>query len=207
MSSALTRSMHAYYCFWFLFYRPSLKRMLDLYITSWLYSLTYHHSIVIIGEALTEDTKKVAVTVEEKLLLNFTYGEIALTLWSQCNQTDSVSHPTLRTTEIIDFRSNFVMPRSCQTVHVTFAAILLWHFCCMATASASKPATMKAVSYSPVPLKTMGAGLLAQDDWMVEASKPMWGLRGRDDLGIISKLGANTIRLYGNNPKLDRRSW
>ena len=68
----------------------------------------------------------------------------------------------------------------------------------------SKPATMKAVSYGPVPLKKAGAGagLLAQDDWMVEAAKPMWGLRGRDDLGIIGQLGANTIRLYGNNPKL-----
>ena len=63
---------------------------------------------------------------------------------------------------------------------------------------------MKAVSYGPVPLKKAGAGagLLAQDDWMVEAAKPMWGLRGRDDLGIIGQLGANTIRLYGNNPKL-----
>lgn len=65
---------------------------------------------------------------------------------------------------------------------------------------------MKAVSYGPVPLKAAGAGagLLAQDDWMVEAAKPMWGLKGRDDLGVISKLGANTVRLYGNNPKLGK---
>lgn len=63
---------------------------------------------------------------------------------------------------------------------------------------------MKAVSYGPVPLKEpgAGAGLLAQDDWMAEAAKPMWGLRGRDDLGILRQLGANTVRLYGNNPKL-----
>eukprot|EP00434_Breviolum_minutum_P016844 symbB.v1.2.014860.t1/scaffold1095.1/size138309/8 len=73
----------------------------------------------------------------------------------------------------------------------------------------SKPATMKAVSYGPVPLKKAGAGagLLAQDDWMVEAAKPMWGLRGRDDLGIISQLGANTIRLYGNNPNESHKSF
>lgn len=104
------------------------------------------------------------------------------------------------------------MPRSCKTVHVTFAAISPWpswlpwlsslSFLCPV---ASKPPTMKAVSYGPVPLKEpgAGAGLLAQDDWMVEAAKPMWGLRGRDDLGIVRQLGANTVRLYGNNPKLE----
>lgn len=68
---------------------------------------------------------------------------------------------------------------------------------------------MKAVSYGPVPLKEpgAGAGLLAQDDWMVEAAKPMWGLRGRDDLGIVRQLGANTVRLYGNNPNESHTSF
>ena len=37
----------------------------------------------------------------------------------------------------------------------------------------------RAISYGPVPLKTQGAGI-AQDDWMVQAAKPMWGKRGRD---------------------------
>ena len=38
---------------------------------------------------------------------------------------------------------------------------------------------MKAISYGPVPLKAAGP-VIAQDDWMVEAAKPMWGPRGRD---------------------------
>lgn len=37
----------------------------------------------------------------------------------------------------------------------------------------------RAVSYGPVPLKTQGNGMM-QDDWMVQAAKPMWGKRGRD---------------------------
>ncbi|CAK8992582.1 unnamed protein product [Durusdinium trenchii] len=57
---------------------------------------------------------------------------------------------------------------------------------------------MKAISYGPVPLKA--AGRIPQDDWMVEAAKPMWGPRGRDDLHVMKQLGANTVRLYGNNP-------
>ncbi|CAJ1459377.1 unnamed protein product, partial [Effrenium voratum] len=73
----------------------------------------------------------------------------------------------------------------------------------------SKPALIKGVSYGPVPLKHLAGGqsLLAQDDWMVEAAKPMWGERGRDDLHVMKQLGANMVRLYGNNPNQSHHSF
>merc|ERR550532_3819514 len=35
---------------------------------------------------------------------------------------------------------------------------------------------------------------------MSEEALPMWDRSGRGDLRIIRSLGANTVRLYGNNP-------
>eukprot|EP00418_Pyrodinium_bahamense_P083834 CAMPEP_0179053940 /NCGR_PEP_ID=MMETSP0796-20121207/22532_1 /TAXON_ID=73915 /ORGANISM="Pyrodinium bahamense, Strain pbaha01" /LENGTH=200 /DNA_ID=CAMNT_0020750553 /DNA_START=1 /DNA_END=599 /DNA_ORIENTATION=+ len=46
-----------------------------------------------------------------------------------------------------------------------------------------------------------------EDDFMSEAAKPLWGPRGRHDLKVIKQLGANTVRLYGNNPANDHRSF
>mmetsp|Transcript_43697 Transcript_43697/g.101974 ORF Transcript_43697/g.101974 Transcript_43697/m.101974 type:complete len:595 (-) Transcript_43697:47-1831(-) len=82
--------------------------------------------------------------------------------------------------------------------------ILLLSPCLLGSA---KPALMKGVSYGPVPLKKGGGAPLAQDDWMVEAAKPMWGPRGRGDLQVIRELGANTVRLYGNNPNQSHRGF
>mmetsp|Transcript_89130 Transcript_89130/g.252563 ORF Transcript_89130/g.252563 Transcript_89130/m.252563 type:complete len:653 (-) Transcript_89130:468-2426(-) len=61
---------------------------------------------------------------------------------------------------------------------------------------------LKGISYGPVPLKERPevATALPQDDWMSEEAVPMWGPAGRGDLKIIKAIGANAIRLYGNNP-------
>jgi hypothetical protein len=37
---------------------------------------------------------------------------------------------------------------------------------------------------------------------MCFSAKEQWGTRGRNDLGVIKALGANTVRLYGNDPTL-----
>merc|ERR1719253_2056553 len=31
----------------------------------------------------------------------------------------------------------------------------------------------------------------------------MWGPRGRNDLAVMAQMGANAVRLYGNNPTKD----
>ncbi|CAE7380669.1 TDP1 [Symbiodinium natans] len=40
-----------------------------------------------------------------------------------------------------------------------------------------------------------------------KAAKPMWGPRGRQDLQVIRDLGANAVRLYGNNPNQSHRGF
>lgn len=63
---------------------------------------------------------------------------------------------------------------------------------------------IKGISWGPVPLKSpQNASKLHQDDWMDETAKPMWGKRGRADLRVMKALGANMVRLYGNNPDSD----
>lgn len=71
-------------------------------------------------------------------------------------------------------------------------------------APAAKP-MIKGVGYSPVPLK--GHGHIPLDDFMSEVAKPLWSPRGRDDLGIMRLLGANSVRTYGNDPRQDHREF
>jgi len=61
---------------------------------------------------------------------------------------------------------------------------------------------LKAISYSPVPLKNPGP-VLPHDDFMSNETVALWGQQGRGDLRIMKALGANTVRLYGNDPTLD----
>lgn len=42
---------------------------------------------------------------------------------------------------------------------------------------------------------------------MAEAAKPLWGSRHRGDLEAIKALGANHVRLYGNNPANSHRDF
>jgi len=63
------------------------------------------------------------------------------------------------------------------------------------------PALMKGISYGPTPL--MKPGNLPNDDFMCSAATQQWGKPGRNDLEVIKALGANSVRLYGNDPSAD----
>eukprot|EP00434_Breviolum_minutum_P018007 symbB.v1.2.015877.t1/scaffold1199.1/size145752/4 len=68
--------------------------------------------------------------------------------------------------------------------------------------SAAGKELLKGISYGPSPLK--GSGRLPNDDFMSPSAKAMeFHLR---DLQIMKKLGANAVRLYGNDPREDADS-
>lgn len=70
--------------------------------------------------------------------------------------------------------------------------------------AASARELIKGISYGPTPVTTPSeAARLPQDDWFCNAASPMWSSEGRGDLQIIKSLGANLVRLYGNNPAND----
>lgn len=76
------------------------------------------------------------------------------------------------------------------------------------TGNAAREGLIRGVSYGPVPLKsTMGAAELPSDDWFSDEAVPMWGPAGRADLRVIRRLGANLVRLYGNNPMKDHTNF
>jgi len=67
---------------------------------------------------------------------------------------------------------------------------------------------IKGISYGPVPLRSMeGASSLPSDDWFCNEAVPMWGRSGRGDLRVMKQLGANMVRLYGNNPENDHTNF
>lgn len=66
-------------------------------------------------------------------------------------------------------------------------------------ASVSSDKAIKGICYGPVPFK--GQATIPDDDFMSEDVKPLWGMRGRNDLAMIKAMGANAVRLYGNNPE------
>jgi len=69
----------------------------------------------------------------------------------------------------------------------------------------TKKRVLKGISYGPVPL--MKPGRLPDDDFMSDMTASLWGSEGRGDLSIIHSLGANTVRLYGNDPSLDHTAF
>jgi hypothetical protein len=48
---------------------------------------------------------------------------------------------------------------------------------------------------------------IVNDDVSAEWAGNMWNSSGRDDIGIMSSLGANTVRLYGNDPRFSKRKF
>eukprot|EP00927_Polykrikos_kofoidii_P072194 TRINITY_DN68339_c0_g1_i1.p1 TRINITY_DN68339_c0_g1~~TRINITY_DN68339_c0_g1_i1.p1 ORF type:complete len:458 (+),score=53.93 TRINITY_DN68339_c0_g1_i1:59-1432(+) len=42
------------------------------------------------------------------------------------------------------------------------------------------------------------------DDFTAEWAAPIWGDAGRGDLQVLQSLGANTVRLYGNDPRFSK---
>jgi len=61
-------------------------------------------------------------------------------------------------------------------------------------------ALLKGIGYAPVPLKQAGL-TVPNDDFFSDHTAALWGELGRGDLVIIKKLGANAVRLYGNDPR------
>lgn len=92
--------------------------------------------------------------------------------------------------------TRFPLPVPRLRVPAKLLTVSLWFLCCRLAHSRKK----LGICYTPAPLKSLGHGYLHDDDFMSEQAKPLWGPRGRDDLGVIEKLGANVVRLYGNNP-------
>lgn len=71
--------------------------------------------------------------------------------------------------------------------------------------AASASEIIKGISYGPMPCKQ--PCFVSQDDFFSQSAKPMWGERGRGDLKVIKQLGANAVRLYGNNPENTHRDF
>lgn len=85
----------------------------------------------------------------------------------------------------------------------------------VAPRAASKPppknggtpkAPLKSICYAPVPSKGSSTPF-DNDDFMSPNTSALWGPQGRHDLRIIKKLGANAVRLYGNDLSVDHRSF
>jgi len=53
--------------------------------------------------------------------------------------------------------------------------------------------SLRGVAYGPLPCKE---GCYVSEDMLQEGYQSLWGPDGRDDLGVIRQLGANTVRLY-----------
>jgi len=61
---------------------------------------------------------------------------------------------------------------------------------------------MKGISYGPTPVTIpAAASQLPEDDYFCDEAAPMWSSSGRGDLRIMSSMGANLVRLYGNDPR------
>mmetsp|Transcript_50277 Transcript_50277/g.106847 ORF Transcript_50277/g.106847 Transcript_50277/m.106847 type:complete len:720 (-) Transcript_50277:101-2260(-) len=64
------------------------------------------------------------------------------------------------------------------------------------------------VSYGPAPLMSVEeAGTLPEDDWFCDEAVRIWGSAGRQDLRVMRDMGANLVRLYGNNPTRDHTNF
>jgi len=75
---------------------------------------------------------------------------------------------------------------------------------------------MKAFSYNPLYLADQsclqhpGASQctsIINDDVSAEWAEMMWSPEGRGDIEIMATLGANTVRLYGNDPRFTKRKF
>merc|ERR1712087_625687 len=53
---------------------------------------------------------------------------------------------------------------------------------------------LRGICYAPLPC--LGEACGVPEDMAQDAYRPQWGAEGRDDLGIMKRMGANAIRLY-----------
>lgn len=57
------------------------------------------------------------------------------------------------------------------------------------------------MSYGPLPTREVGR--FPNDDMMAPWFRAQWAWDGRNDLGVMAQMGANMVRLYGNDPRWD----
>jgi len=60
-------------------------------------------------------------------------------------------------------------------------------------------APLRGIAYGALPCKSQGCsdlGGIPSEDMVQPSYAPLWGSDGRDDLGVMSRLGANCVRLY-----------
>jgi len=57
---------------------------------------------------------------------------------------------------------------------------------------------LRGITYAPLPCTSEGCGNhgLPSTDFLQAGYQAQWGLEGRDDLGVMAKLGANAVRTY-----------
>lgn len=77
--------------------------------------------------------------------------------------------------------------------------------CCDPINSVANFKPFYSMCYAPSPTKEVG-GNPATDDYMAPWSQPMWGAT-RKDLDRIKAMNVNTIRLYGNDPRLQHKDF
>mmetsp|Transcript_102092 Transcript_102092/g.259445 ORF Transcript_102092/g.259445 Transcript_102092/m.259445 type:complete len:425 (+) Transcript_102092:47-1321(+) len=95
------------------------------------------------------------------------------------------------------------------TMSVAVAASLAFGFSFLQHSEAvGREHLIRGISYGPVPLTSVeGASELPEDDWFCNEALPMWGRPGRGDLRVMKQLGANLVRLYGNDPQNDHTNF
>lgn len=68
-----------------------------------------------------------------------------------------------------------------------------------------KQSIMKGVAYSPMPMKQ--SVQINGDDFMSEKAGALYADWGRGDLKIMKEMGANTVRMYGNDANTSHRAF
>jgi len=84
---------------------------------------------------------------------------------------------------------------ACCSVRLSF---LIWGVCAFAST-----APWRGISYGVSPDEDK----IANDDMFNEPSRPQWGCPGRGDLTLMAQMGANVVRLYGNDPNFTHDSF
>jgi len=75
--------------------------------------------------------------------------------------------------------------------------------CCRPIPSNAALTPFHSMCYAPTPAKTEMK--FPTDDYMAQWAQPFWGTPGRDDLSAIRAMNIDTLRLYGNDPRLNHK--
>lgn len=88
----------------------------------------------------------------------------------------------------------FGMPLSGHVCSTRCLGLLCWGLLGVASAA---DGLLKGISYGVSP----DEGRMESDDMFNDPSKAQWGCPGRGDLALMAQMGANAVRLYGNDPR------